>query len=169
MAPVIRIDDEILAELKKRAIELNLVFSSPNEVLKTLLLSPKDETPDEGEPTWESVAFASAYPSSKNPDLQRLLDGLKSTIFQHSLRGMLYFSNANRWVAAPNAVAISVQDARAQSIAITVYGNPDDFSFLGDKLMMKPDRASYSRFTINSEDQIEAARQAIVYAFHMKG
>jgi len=37
MAPVIRIDDEVMNELKKRAIEFGLVFSTPSEVIRALL------------------------------------------------------------------------------------------------------------------------------------
>jgi len=37
MTPVIRVDDEVMNELKKKAIELELVFSTPNEVLRELL------------------------------------------------------------------------------------------------------------------------------------
>ena len=37
MAPVIRIDDEVMDKLKKRAIDLGLVFSTPNEVLRAVL------------------------------------------------------------------------------------------------------------------------------------
>ncbi|MCX5990928.1 MAG: hypothetical protein NTZ04_01135 [Chloroflexi bacterium] len=37
MAPVIRIDDEVMTELKKRAIELGLVFEPPNATLRRVL------------------------------------------------------------------------------------------------------------------------------------
>ena len=37
MTPVIRIDDEVMDRLKKRAIDLELVFSTPNEVLRAVL------------------------------------------------------------------------------------------------------------------------------------
>jgi hypothetical protein len=37
MTPVIRIDDEVMDRLKKKAIELGLVFESPNAVLKKIL------------------------------------------------------------------------------------------------------------------------------------
>ena len=37
MTPVIRIDDEVLDKLKKRAVELGLVFGTPNEVLRNIL------------------------------------------------------------------------------------------------------------------------------------
>ena len=37
MPPVIRIDDEVMHELKKRAIDLGLVFEPPNVVLRRVL------------------------------------------------------------------------------------------------------------------------------------
>jgi len=36
MSPVIRIDNEVMDVLKKRAVKLGLVFSTPNEVLRAL-------------------------------------------------------------------------------------------------------------------------------------
>ncbi len=45
MTPVIHIDDEVMKELKKRAVDLELVFSTPNAVLKVLLgLHKQDDT-----------------------------------------------------------------------------------------------------------------------------
>ena len=37
MTPVIRVDDGVMNELKKRAIDLDLVFDSPNAVLRRVL------------------------------------------------------------------------------------------------------------------------------------
>jgi hypothetical protein len=37
MTPVIRIDEEVMGELKKKAVDLGLVFSTPNEVLRAVL------------------------------------------------------------------------------------------------------------------------------------
>jgi hypothetical protein len=37
MAPVIRIDDEVMGELKKRAIALDKVFEAPNTILRIVL------------------------------------------------------------------------------------------------------------------------------------
>jgi hypothetical protein len=37
MTPVIRIDDDVMAELKKRAITYDLVFESPNATLRKIL------------------------------------------------------------------------------------------------------------------------------------
>lgn len=35
--PVVRIDDQVLSELKKRAVELGLVFKPPNDTLRRML------------------------------------------------------------------------------------------------------------------------------------
>ena len=37
MMPVIHVEDEVMEELKKRAVDLRLVFGTPNAVLKALL------------------------------------------------------------------------------------------------------------------------------------
>lgn len=37
MTPVIRIDEDVMGELKKRAIDLGLVFESPNTALRNIL------------------------------------------------------------------------------------------------------------------------------------
>ncbi len=36
MAPTIRIDEEVMEEIKKKAVEYGLVFSTPNEVLRSV-------------------------------------------------------------------------------------------------------------------------------------
>ena len=35
--PLIRIDDAVMAELKKKAVELDMVFATPNMVLRKIL------------------------------------------------------------------------------------------------------------------------------------
>jgi len=46
MAPVIRIDDEVMSKLKEHAKILDLVFGTPNEVLRVVLgLDKKEPTP----------------------------------------------------------------------------------------------------------------------------
>ena len=37
MTPIIRIDDEVMDELKTKAVHLGLIFGSPNEVLRAIL------------------------------------------------------------------------------------------------------------------------------------
>jgi len=45
MPPVIRIDDQVMEELQKRAVQLGLVFGTPNEVLRRVF---QLATPDPG-------------------------------------------------------------------------------------------------------------------------
>jgi hypothetical protein len=42
MAPVIRIDDEVMEALKQHAIRLGLVFESPNATLRAILVSDRN-------------------------------------------------------------------------------------------------------------------------------
>lgn len=54
MTPVIRIDDDVWSELKRRAVDLGLVFEPPNAVLRVVLgLSPQASLPrhDSASPT----------------------------------------------------------------------------------------------------------------------
>ena len=37
MSPVIRIDDEVLGDLKRRAVSLDMIFEAPNAVLRNVL------------------------------------------------------------------------------------------------------------------------------------
>ncbi|MDY6911065.1 MAG: hypothetical protein SVM79_01705, partial [Chloroflexota bacterium] len=49
MAPVIRIDDSVMNELKEKAVGLGLVFSTPNEVLRAILGLGNEEVVGESE------------------------------------------------------------------------------------------------------------------------
>jgi hypothetical protein len=54
MTPVIRIDDEVMSELKKRATDLDLVFEPPNATLRIVLgldSLPSRQTQAAGSPT----------------------------------------------------------------------------------------------------------------------
>jgi hypothetical protein len=45
MTPVMRVDDEVMDKLKERAIDLGLVFSTPNEVLRAVFsIDRRDDT-----------------------------------------------------------------------------------------------------------------------------
>jgi len=54
MAPVIRIDDQVMDNLKRRAIDLGLIFGTPNDVLRGILgldrksaIEPVENVPDD--------------------------------------------------------------------------------------------------------------------------
>jgi len=60
--PVIRIDDEVMDELKKRAITLNLVFEPPNVTLRRILgLDREDLTSSGGRRSVVEIELKSLY------------------------------------------------------------------------------------------------------------
>jgi len=56
MTPVIRIDDEVMDELKRRAVQLGLVFESPNATIRKVLgLDSKTAIQPEATPSGTSI------------------------------------------------------------------------------------------------------------------
>ncbi len=168
MAPVIRIDEDVMNELKKRAMEYNMVFSTPNDVLKVILgLTKMDD--NQSTPSRKPVPvpnITTQFPKSKDPKVQKLIDGLLPTIHSLSKNGLRFYEKSGRWVAYPdNFVAIRVQDARARNLAITVRGTPTKFDDFRHEFDIKPDRPSWSCFRIDREDQLPTAIQMIKRAY----
>ncbi len=162
MSKQITLDDDVFDKLVDKAIELNMVLCSANDVLKVILNVNKQK----------AEVNSDNYPSSKVPEIQSLLNGLRDTIFSISKNGMKYHSNNRRWVADPNTVTITVQDARSRNLRITVYGRPHEFEdiFGGVKseLEIKDDMASFSRFILNNEKQLPFAIKVIQHSYNIK-
>ena len=162
MSKQITLDDDVFFELVNKAIEVNMFFCSANDVLRVILNVKKKET----------EVNSDNYPSSKVSEIQSLLNGLRDTIFSISKNGMKYHSNNRRWVADPNTVTITVQDARSRNLRITVYGRPHEFEdiFGGVKpeLEIKDDMASFSRFILNNEKQLPFAIKVIQHSYNIK-
>ena len=158
MGTQVILDDDVRNELIKRAIELDMFFSPVNEVLRVILDITKKGTDVKND----------NYPSSRNPEVQSLLDGLRDTIFSISKNGMEFYGKNKRWVANPNVVTITVQDARAHNLRVTVYGRPCEFEEMKPSLDIKDDMAGYSRFIINSEGQLSSATKVIQHSYKLK-
>lgn len=158
MGTKVILDDDVRDELIKRAIELDMVFGSVNEVLRVILNMNKKNTD----------VNSDNYPSSRVHEVQALLDGLKDTIFSISKNGMKYYSKNKRWVASPNVVTITVQDARSNNLRVTVYGRPDEFKSIKPTLNIKEDMAGYSRFVINNNSQLPSAIEVIKHSYKLK-
>ena len=161
MSKQITLDDDVIFELVKKAFELNMPFCTANDVLRAILNVKKQE----------AEANSDNYPSSKVPEVQNLLNGLRDTIFSISKNGMKRSKN-RRWVADPNTVTITVQDARSRNLRITVYGRPHEFEdiFGGVKseLEIKDDMSGYSRFVLNNENQLPFAVKVILHSYNIK-
>jgi hypothetical protein len=162
MSKQITLDDDVFFELVNKAIELNMFFCSANDVLRVILNVKKQEAGVNND----------NYPSSKVPEIQNLLNGLRDTIFSISKNGMKYHSNNRRWVADPNTVTITVQDARSRNLRITVYGRPHEFDeiFGGVKpeLEIRNDMSGYSRFVLSNENQLPFAVKVILHSYNIK-
>jgi formyltetrahydrofolate synthetase len=157
MTPVIRIDEDVMEELKKKAIELNMVFNTPNEVLKVILGCTR--------PVYKASDVN--FPQSSRPHVQKLLDGIRDVIFKLSPSGLTLSKN-KKWIASPNIVTIKVQDVRKGNLAITVYGEPEDFNRINHNLDIRPDRNSYSGFSIDRDNQLSSAIEVIKYSYQLK-
>ena len=159
MAPTIRVDEDVMDKLKELAVEHELVFRTPNEVLRTALgiVETEDGFVQDSIPA-NSTNGRGSRPHSRVPRLQKLMDQLLEEL--DSLLGSpLNFSltKSGRWVSRPqNFVTVKPQE-RKQDIALTVYGKPRDFADLNVDLDIKPDRASYSRFNVDDAQLVEDA------------
>ena len=158
MGTQVMLDDDVRNELIRRAIELDMVFSSVNEVLRVIL-----NTPEKG-----TDVNIDNYPRSGVHDVQSLLDGLRDTIFSISKNGMKYYTKNRRWVANPNTVTITVQDARVHNLRISVYGRPHEFEGIKSSLEIQNDMSGYSRFILNSESQLPSAIKVIQHSYKLK-
>jgi hypothetical protein len=175
MGKQVTIDDDVINELVKRVFELDLVVRSvietTSEVLKMTKKGTSVKAPSLLSPTFPNISPLSNtnsdnYPSSKVLEIQKLLDGLRDTIFNISKDGMKL--KHKKWVADPNVVTITVQDARAKNLRNTVYGRPSEFESIKGSLEIKDDMAGYSRFVIDNVDQLVPAVNVIEHSYKLK-
>jgi len=161
MGTQVTLDQDVVFALVEKSIELNMVFSPVNEVLRTILGITKERTDINSD----------NYPSSKFNKTQSLLDGLRDTIFSISKDGMKLHNN-RKWVANPNVVTIIVQEPRAHNLRITVYGRPTEFDdiFGGVKSLLdiKDDMSGYSRFVLKDESQLPYTIKVIQHSYKLK-
>jgi len=154
VAEQVTLDDDVFMEIAGRAFELGMVFGSINDVLREILNMGKKEVNN--------------YPNSKVERVQYFLNALKSPIFKFSKNGMKYHAKSGKWVAEPNVVTIKVQDARAKNLRITVYGKPEEFENIKGSIKIEDDMASFSRFLIDSADQLNLAVNIIKHSYELK-
>jgi len=173
MAPVIRVDEEVMDELKNRAVKLSFVFGTPNDVLRAVLglsnargtLPPKLPK----EVSRRAVDEDAQFPNSSDVGVQKLLDALQLPLLGLSPDGF-GLSKHGVWIASSdNFVAIRVQDRRNRDLRITVYGRPEEFQGLCSQIALKPDMGGvYSRFNLSRTDLVPEALKIIQYACQLK-
>lgn len=154
MGRQVTLDDDVFMEIADRAFVSGMVFGSINDVLREILNMGKKEVNN--------------YPSSKVEQVQYYLNALKSPIFEFSKDGMVYHGKSRKWVADPNFVTITVQDARAKNLRVTIYGKPEVFESIKGSLKIEGDMAGYSRFLIENTDQLFPAVNVIKHSYKLK-
>ena len=172
MSRVIRVDDDVMEELERRAIELGLVFHTPNDVLRAVLL---DEARLNERPQGGTLAIAESRPGSGNnvigsadPRVQALISTAFQNVPELDEATFAYAPSAHRWVSDPNFVAIAVQDARAKNLAFTVFGRPEEFDGFEGSIVLKLDRARWSRFHFDGGTDLHDLRRIVARAKDLK-
>ena len=149
MGTQVLLDDDVRNEIVKRAIKLEMVFSPVNDVLRAILGLTKEEK------------SGGAYPRSGDAKVSGLLEGLKGTVMSVSPGGMRLGTNGRRWVSDSNVVTVTVQEARAHNLRITVFGRREEFAEMKGSLDIRDDMAGYSRFVVDNESQLPSAIKVI--------
>ena len=142
--------------LKKLAIEHEVIFGTPNQVLRRVLGLEEVEVPSVPNSKADGERGLAGYPSSVNPPLQQILDSLRPEL--DSMTKRFEQDSAGRFVSRPqNFVTIKVQE-RVQDLAVTVYGRLEEFEDLRVSFEMKSYRpGSYSSFKVSGIDQVVGA------------
>ncbi len=154
MAKEVILDDDVFMELASRAFQRGMVFGTVSDVLRDVLGMGEKK--------------ADNFPSSELREVQYLLDLLRPVIMRISKDGMAYHAKSRKWVAEPNVVTITVQEARAKNLRITVYGRPNEFESVRGPLEIEDDMAGYSRFVIRSAGELPATVKVIERSYELK-
>ena len=172
MSKVIRVDDEVMEELERRAIELRLVFHAPNDVLRAVLLDGArlSERTQDGtlEAAKDQPGLGKDVMGSADPPVQALISSVFKNVPDLDEISFTYAPSARRWVSDPNFVAISIQDSRAKNLAFTVFGRPEEFDGFQGSIVLKPDRARWSRFHFDGGTDIQDLRRIVAQAKKLK-
>jgi predicted transport protein len=165
------LDEDVFKELIERSITGNaekklLLWAIHSDELKQQDIELNDLIRGFLGINKHQIDTSNNYPSSKDSKIQHLLDELRSTIFKISSSGLE--RKRKKWVANPNVVTITVQDARAKNLRITVYGKPEEFEGVKDLINIESDMAGYSRFVINNTNQLTTAIKIIEHSYMLK-
>ena len=153
MTPAIRIDEDVMKKLQAYAVSMDMVFRTPNEVLRRML--GIDEKP--AKTTKGKLERA----LSNNPKVHQLLTELLNRVTNEFGTISFDLSRSGKWISKPsNFMTYKAQNYKG-NVALTVYGLPESFRGIGGSLEIKKDRDSYSRFSVNEEGQISAAIRVI--------
>ena len=174
MPKTIRLEDSTWSELEKRGIELaasrgSAIGITPDAIIRYILEIDDSKTfKPVGADSSLSVTPLTR-PHSSVQSVQQLLDGILNGVEAILGPVTLVPTQSGRWISQPsNFFTVKPQDARNRDVAVTVYGEPQDFASVAGSLAIRKDRASYSRFNVATNQEMSDAVKVICLSADLK-
>ena len=174
MSRTVRFEDSTWAELEKRGVALaasrgSAIGITPDAIIRYILEIGDSSTSNPTAPDPSLPVTTSTRPHSSVQSVQQLLDGIVSGVEAILGPVTLVPTQSGRWISQPsNFFTVKPQDARNRDVAVTVYGEPQDFASVAGSLAIRKDRASYSRFNVATNQEMSDAVNVICLSADLK-
>ena len=174
MSRTVRLEDSTWSELEKRGVALaasrgSAIGITPDAIIRYILEIDDSSTSN---PTASNSSLSGTpltRPHSSVQSVQQLLDGILNGVEAILGPVALVSTQSGRWISQPsNFFTVKPQDARNRDVAVTVYGEPQDFSSVAGSLAIRRDRASYSRFNVATNKEVSDAVKVICLSADLK-
>ena len=174
MPKTIRLEDSTWSELEKKGIELaanrgSAIGITPDAIIRYILeIDDSSISKPIGADSSLSV-MQLTRPHSSVQSVQQMLDGILNGV--EAILGPITLAptQSGRWISQPsNFFTVKPQDARNRDVAVTVYGEPQDFSSVAGSLVIRRDRNSYSRFNVATNQEVSDAVKVICWSADLR-
>ena len=174
MSKTIRLEDSTWSELERKGIELassrgSAIGITPDAIIRYILEIDDSSTSSLTTPDPSLALTTFTRPHSSVQSVQQLIEGILSGVEAILGSVTLVPTQSGRWISQPsNFFTMKPQDARNRDVAVTVYGDPQDFSNLAGSLIIRKDRSSYSRFNVATNQEVSDAIRVICASADLK-
>ena len=174
MSRTVRLEDSTWSELEKRGVALaasrgSAIGITPDAIIRYILEIDDSSTSNPTAPDPSLAVAAPTRPHSSVQSVQQLLDGILNGLEAILGPVTLVPTQSGRWISQPsNFFTVKPQDARNRDVAVTVYGEPQDFSNVAGSLIIRKDRSSYSRFNVATNQEVSDAIRVICASADLK-
>jgi hypothetical protein len=140
MSRTVRLEDSTWSELEKRGVALaasrgSAIGITPDAIIRYILEIDDLSRPYPTTPAPSLAGTTPTRPQSTVPAVQHLLDGILNGVEASLGPVTLIPTQSGRWISQPSDFfTVEPQDARNRDVAVTVYGEPQDFSNLDGSL-----------------------------------
>ena len=174
MSRTVRLEDSTWSELEKRGVALaasrgSAIGITPDAIIRYILEIDDSSRPNPTTPDPSLAGTTPTRPHSSVQAVQHLLDGIVRGVEAILGPVTLVPTQSGRWISQPsNFFTVKPQDARNRDVAVTVYGEPQDFSNVAGSLIIRKDRSSYSRFNVATNQEVSDAIKVICASADLK-